>query len=250
MNKNNPPSAISSPPKKRLPKKIHPPYHFDCIQCGRCCSDRNTIVNLTYSDILRMEAELNYSLEDFLKVIGFYHFDHTPTDKELEKLVVPPIETEHGLAFVGLRKKKNGRCIFLSKKNKCRIYNARPNICRTFPFHFHSSPVSFPQKGLDVHMDLTKKAIEYCPGLDSEKEIVKEDWMEIGKMTTAALLKEVVLVKKWNQAVANKKIVPRAKNYLGVVLNLLNERNKEKHRKSGKKHFQSRVKLKLQKKKK
>lgn len=230
--------------------RYKPPYHFECQQCGKCCADKNTIVNLTYSDILRMEAELNYTLDDFLENIGFYAFDHTPTEEELEKMVLPPIKTERGYAFVGLRKKKDGRCIFLSKKNRCRIYNARPNICRTFPFHFHSKPVESPQKGLDVHMDLAKKAIEYCPGLDSEKEIDKNYWMEIGKMATAALLKEVILIKKWNNAVKEKKIAPLAKNYLRVVLNLINEYENSLQSKvaKGRKNFKKIAKQKLKEK--
>jgi Fe-S-cluster containining protein len=33
-----------------------------------------------------------------------------------------------------LKTKKEGRCIFLNKQNRCDIYSIRPNICRIFPF--------------------------------------------------------------------------------------------------------------------
>lgn len=241
--------AINLEKKKTESKNLGPPYHFECTQCGRCCSDPDTIVNLTYSDILRMQEELNYNLNDFLKIIGFYHFDHIPTEKELEQMVIPPIQTERGLAFVGLRKKSNGRCIFLSKKNKCKIYSARPNLCRTFPFHFHSHPISQPKKGLDIKMNFTQKAIEYCPGLSSNTEIDKVYWLDIGKMATAAILKEVILVKKWNKAVEEKKIKPIAENYLRIVLNLFENKKKIKiNKKTIKKNYQSIIKRKLKEK--
>lgn len=33
-----------------------------------------------------------------------------------------------------LKTKKDGRCIFLNKQNRCDIYGSRPNVCRIFPF--------------------------------------------------------------------------------------------------------------------
>lgn len=33
-----------------------------------------------------------------------------------------------------LKKKEDGKCVFLSDKGKCTIYGARPNVCRIYPF--------------------------------------------------------------------------------------------------------------------
>lgn len=230
--------------------KLTKPYRFECIQCGNCCSRSDTIVNLTYSDILRMQFDLDYGLKDFLEIIGFYKYDHDPTPEELEKMVIPPIQTNMGLAFPGLRKKSNGKCIFLSKNNNCKIYASRPNICRTFPFHFHSRPIEGPKSGLDIQMNFAEKAIEYCPGIGGNSpEIDPKFWMEIGKDAISSILKEVVLIKKWNQAIEEKKIQPLAENYLRIVLNLIEQDSTPiKQKKSKKKTYQARLREKIQKK--
>ena len=38
---------------------------FACIRCGKCCSDKNTIVNLTYFDILRITETYKYDYFPF-----------------------------------------------------------------------------------------------------------------------------------------------------------------------------------------
>ena len=77
---------------------------FECLRCGNCCVDKNTLVNITYFDILRIKDGLSLNFEEILEILGFYIFDKTPTEEELGKMVVPPIETERGLAFTGLKK--------------------------------------------------------------------------------------------------------------------------------------------------
>jgi len=91
---------------------------FKCVNCGKCCTDLNTLVNTTYSDILRIRNGLNLNLDEIIEILGFYVFDKKPTTKEIDKMVVPPIETEKGLAFIGLKKKSSGQCYFYNKKKK------------------------------------------------------------------------------------------------------------------------------------
>ena len=74
--------------------------YFTCTQCGKCCSDKNTIVNLTYTDILRIQTKKNLSLEDLLRVVGYYIYENEPTKDQLKKLVVPPRRTQRGPAFL------------------------------------------------------------------------------------------------------------------------------------------------------
>ena len=80
---------------KGFPKE----FRFSCVHCGTCCTDKNTLVNVTYSDILRIKKGLNLSLDETLEILGFYIFEKKPSIEELKKMVVPPIETEKGLAF-------------------------------------------------------------------------------------------------------------------------------------------------------
>ncbi|UYP48360.1 hypothetical protein NEF87_004645 [Candidatus Lokiarchaeum ossiferum] len=225
-------------------------YHFECIKCGKCCSDKNTIVNLTYTDILRMEYEKKYTLSDFLNFVGFYMFEEDPTEQQLKQMVVPPIQTENGGAFLGLRKQEDGRCIFLNKHNKCKIYKARPSICRTFPFNFHSIADKSGKKKIDIHMRYTEKSLEYCPGIsDNSPEIIAEPWLKDGQQAVKEILSEHVLIKKWNTAVKEGKITASAENYLRIILNMT-DKQKEPSKKpvseTAKKSYQSRLKKKLQ----
>ena len=90
------------------------PRTFVCNRkCGECCI--KFIVKLSKSDINAIKKE-GYSEEDFVDI-----------DESL------PEPTK----FV-LRKKANGRCVFLLKNKKgvysCKIYDARPNVCKRYPF--------------------------------------------------------------------------------------------------------------------
>ena len=31
-------------------------FRFQCVNCGHCCTDKNTLVNVTYKDILLISA--------------------------------------------------------------------------------------------------------------------------------------------------------------------------------------------------
>ena len=192
---------------------------FECTQCGNCCSDKSTLVNVTYRDILRIKSGLHLNLDEIIEVLGFYVFEKTPTSEELRQMVVPPIQTENGLAFVGLKKETDGTCLFYSKEKKaCNIYAIRPNFCRTFPFSYR-----IIRNNEDTNLELyyTDKGVEYCPGIGSDSPSIKLDyWIAIGKLTIKDLDDNNVLIKKWNDAVNNGDIHESAKNFLQTVLNL------------------------------
>ncbi len=224
-------------------------FHFKCIQCGKCCSDKNTIVNLTYNDVLRMQWEKNYSLEDFLKYIGFYVFDNIPNENQLTQMVIPPIQTQNGPAFVGLKKKDNGKCIFLNSKNKCSIYSARPSICRTFPFNFHTITDKEKMHKIDIEMNYTEKALEFCPGIDEKyPKISSNYWLTIGKQAVKEILSEHILIKRWNKIIEEGRVSATAENFLRVILNQPDKiKNSilKKSKKTEKKTYQNRLKEKL-----
>jgi Fe-S-cluster containining protein len=203
------------------------PFRFRCTQCGACCADKTTLVNLTFWDLDRFQQQLDLDVDGLLDIIGFYVFETAPTPDQLKKMVLPPIPTEHGPAFMALKKNPDGKCIYLNEDNRCKIYTARPDICRCFPFHFHSSPGLQPQPKLDITMTIAEKAKQYCPGFGLPAPFVKpKDWMTAGSDTIRHILSEHILIKKFTDAVNANKITPTARNYLLTVVEL-NEQMKE-----------------------
>ncbi len=197
-------------------------FRFQCTQCGNCCSDKNTIVNVTYHDILRIKSALKLTLDETLVILGFYVFEAPPTTLELKKMVVPPIETENGLAFMGLFKKPSGSCYFFDEKTKkCKIYKARPMFCRTFPYSFKIlvDPESKQRKGIEIYF--TDKGHEYCEGIDEKNPLIdREKWVQLGKETIQKMGENNVLIQKWNRSVKTREIVASARNLVLTIFNL------------------------------
>ncbi|MHA2036320.1 MAG: YkgJ family cysteine cluster protein [Promethearchaeota archaeon] len=192
---------------------------FICTRCGNCCTDKDTLVNVTYLDILRMKTALKLDLKEVLNIIGFYVFDKKLTNKALEKMVISPIETERGLAFPALLKNKLGECYFYDKKKmKCLIYDIRPKLCRTFPFSFNSMGNKVKE---NIRIIYTDKAKSYCPGINSDSPIIEHDfWIQIGFETLKEIEKNSQYNEKWNKRIKSGKISPNVKNYIQTILNM------------------------------
>lgn len=86
--------------------------HFECSQCGRCCSGPNE----GYIWITKPEIEL---LAKHLDI----------TIKQLSRKYL----THLGARTSIIEHKQTKDCIFLTN-GCCEIYNVRPNQCRTWPF--------------------------------------------------------------------------------------------------------------------
>jgi len=199
---------------------------FICTRCGNCCTDKDTIVNLTYLDILRLKTGLKIDLKETLEIIGFYVFNNKLTEGTLEKMVVSPIETEKGLAFTGLLKNNLGECYFYDKKkSKCLIYQIRPMLCRTFPFSFSkSNDIDNRAKG-DFEIFYTEKAKFYCPGIDSDSPIIKYDyWIKIGIETLKELEKNHHFNDNWNKSVKNGNVIPNVKNFVSKIYKISHDK--------------------------
>ena len=192
---------------------------FKCNNCGKCCSDPKTFINITYLDIIRLVRGLKLSFEEVLQHVGFYVFNEGNIEEYMEKLVYAPIETEKGQAFLGLLRKEDGRCIFLDENNKCSIYDFRPMICRTFPFTFD---LDFNYKDADrkdYPIIYTKKGIEYCEGIYKTAPIVKK--RKINELLNLALYEireDFKWISSWNSMVKEGKIKGEAKRYIYVIL--------------------------------
>ena len=194
---------------------------FKCIHCGKCCTDLNTLVNTTYIDVLRIKNGLNLTIDEVLEILGFYVFDQAPSSKEIERMVVPPIQTERGVAFVGLKKRPNGHCFFYDEtKERCSIYTFRPGFCRTFPFTF-TILNDKNKKESEINIFFTLKGIQFCRGIGEEYPTIDlEHWIKLARETIRDLSKNNQLIQKWNSSVKNKQIIPSARNFILTIFNL------------------------------
>lgn len=189
---------------------------FKCTDCGNCCTNKNTIVNLTYQDILRIRSGLDLNTNETLDIIGFYIINHANYKSDPKKMVISPIETEKGLAFVGLIKNSDGVCFFYDIENsKCSIYDLRPIFCKTFPFTYQLDNVN------NLKIYYTEKAKDYCPGINSgAPEIDYTYWSNLGRKVMKVLRSNQIFIKSWNKRVKEKKISPLVKNFINLIIAL------------------------------
>jgi len=195
---------------------------FECVHCGKCCTDLNTLVNTTYLDILRIRNGLNLTEDEVIEVLGFYIFEKKPTIKEITRMVVPPIETERGLAFIGLKKKVEGQCYFYdNRKKRCSIYDFRPDFCRSFPFTFKFHIIKKNSNERVIEILYTEKGLQYCQGIQEESPLIEIDsWVRLGQKIIQDLTKNTVLIKKWNESVKKRVIIPSVRNFILTIFNL------------------------------
>ena len=196
-------------------------FRFKCIRCGNCCTDKNTIVNVTYSDILRIKKGLNLMLNETIEILGFYTYDKEPAAEDRKKMVISPIRTEKGLAFVGFLKEDSGACYFYDEINvKCKIYNLRPNFCRTFPFTFKIFFNKADRSKAKIKMSYAEKGEQYCPGISADMPLINEEqWIQLGKKTIEDLNDNNIFIEKWNDAVRIGQ-TPTVRNLLLTIFNL------------------------------
>jgi hypothetical protein len=133
--------------------------HFECVQCGRCCSGPGE----GYIWITKPEIEF---IADFLKIsVG-------QVRKEYLKRV--------GLRTTIIEHRATRDCILLqniSGQKKCMIYPVRPNQCRAWPFW--SDNLSSPNDW--------NKAAKKCPGINQ------------GRLYTHDEIEKIKRNKKWWQ---------------------------------------------------
>jgi Fe-S-cluster containining protein len=195
-------------------------FRFDCIRCGNCCTDSNTIVNITYSDILRIKNGLTLTLNELIYVLAFYVFEAELNEQERKKMVISPIKTQKGFAYVGLFKKKTGECYFYDAKNKlCKIYNLRPTFCRTFPFSFKRINKNEIKNQYEIEILYSNKGIEYCPGIGGDSPLISiKKYLKLGSDALKDIDLNEDIINKYNILVNENKITPSVKNFLNFLL--------------------------------
>ena len=125
--------------------------------------------------------------------------------------------TEKGKAFVGILRQEGSKCVFLNDENQCSIYHFRPKICRTFPFTYKILDNNTELAKLEVIY--TKKGLEYCPGITSKSPIIKrKKILTLITHNLAEISADHNLIQSWNKLAENKKIDPKASNYIfGII---------------------------------
>ncbi len=111
--------------------------HFECTQCGNCCSGGPGYVWVTDADIHNIAGFLNISIEAFAR-------------RYLRQLP----------GGISLTERSNYDCTFLDRsggKSECKIYPVRPMQCRTWPFWKQNIQSA----------ESWQKAARRCPGMRS-----------------------------------------------------------------------------------
>lgn len=115
---------------------------FSCKFCGACCRYNDAYVWLTRKDLKNLADSLDLSEEDFQKLY-----------------------TEIFDGKIVLKSFPNGDCIFFDLIIGCKIYEARPIQCRTFPFWEENT----------LSKSSWEKVKKICPGVDHGELHSKEE---------------------------------------------------------------------------
>ncbi len=105
--------------------------HFKCHHCSHCCTE--VVCLPTPWDVVRIVRNTGESPYDFLEFL-------TPEEIQQVPKSDPTWLKVNGQRYImGLKRGKKG-CHFLHPKTKfCTIYDARPILCRLYPFKLHET---------------------------------------------------------------------------------------------------------------
>ena len=95
---------------------------------------------------------------------------------------------EGGIRWI--RRKKDDSCHFLTKNNKCTIYNVRPAACRLEPFTI--ADYDYEKNRIEIELNFPFSSC--CVGTCEEKEIVS--FQEIAKAAQVMVQKILALTAK------------------------------------------------------
>ncbi len=116
---------------------------FKCENCGYCCKNENPII-ICQQDIKKIAKYLDISYK---------------------KVRINYVRSEGGKLFI----KSSKPCIFYDNDKKCTIYEARPLVCRAYPYLNMKTDFSIE----------TVPAIGRCPGSIEASRHYMEFWNKI-----------------------------------------------------------------------
>lgn len=98
---------------------------FECNNCGYCCTDPSTQINMSLLDIKWLSDYMNMSVSELFRkeIVTFIPFISTDDFSQFD--------VEFGMK----------RPCPLFKDSKCTVYNARPMNCRVFPYWFITNQI-------------------------------------------------------------------------------------------------------------
>ncbi len=105
----------------KILERLQDAHDKKCIRCGKCCCTASPIT-LEESDIFRISKHLRMSKIDFERMYVRKH--------------------EQGKILRCERP-----CAFLILPNICEIYDARPNVCRSYPYLSQNSIYNLASTG-------------------------------------------------------------------------------------------------------
>lgn len=94
---------------------------------------------------------------------------------------------ETGIAWI--RRKKDGSCFFLTKGNKCEIYDVSPAVCRLEPFTI----VDYDYEKKEIELEMNFPFSSCCNGICNEETLSTK---EIAKAAQVLVQKILVLTAK------------------------------------------------------
>ena len=89
---------------------------FSCQRCSACCRYESGFVFLSNKDVTALKAALKLGHDDFMNLYCRW------------------VPNDDGKSRLSLKEKLNYDCVFWTKEVGCRVYEARPLQCVTFPF--------------------------------------------------------------------------------------------------------------------
>jgi len=121
-------------------KKESFPYAFNASACetceGRCCTGESGYIYVTKAEIFAIADLLNLDVNDFAVKYLF--------------------KKGYKYSIKELKYKDSYECVFYDREsNGCKIYEARPTQCKTFPFW-------------DYYKSRVDELKEECPGIIDE----------------------------------------------------------------------------------
>ncbi len=103
---------------------------FECTRCGKCCrgsfADNSVILNSEDLHVLEKKLLKDEFVVPMADISGELRESH----------LIDENGVLHTFGWM-LKRDENRDCGFLENDSKCRIYDSRPFLCRTYPFFLH-----------------------------------------------------------------------------------------------------------------
>ena len=145
--------------------------HFECQQCGACCTGDPGIIYVDTDEVPRIAEYLCVGVSLFI-----------------EKYLYP------FRAGYSIKERSDGRCFFYD--DGCTIYSVRPYQCKTYPFWFENL------RSVKKWRRLSKE----CPGIGCGPLYSKEKILKIVQSTMGVVVKSYFETTKKEKAALTKEL--------------------------------------------